>query len=59
MHAEHINNCQTFLFITDILKLFINRREHLSPEDIQKNKAMMESLSKGTWDNCEVSTQHD
>ncbi|CAC5384452.1 ANKRD13 [Mytilus coruscus] len=29
------------------------RREHLSPEDIQKNKAIMESLSKGTWDNCE------
>jgi hypothetical protein len=30
------------------------RREHLSPEDIQKNKAIMESLSKGTWDSCEV-----
>ncbi|KAL5016839.1 hypothetical protein ScPMuIL_006428 [Solemya velum] len=29
------------------------RREHLSPEDVQKNKALMESLSKGCWDNCD------
>ncbi|XP_071116878.1 ankyrin repeat domain-containing protein 13C-like [Haliotis cracherodii] len=28
------------------------RREHLSPEDVQKNKAIMENFSKGTWDNC-------
>lgn len=29
------------------------RREHLSPEDVQKNKLMMENLSKGSWDNKE------
>lgn len=29
------------------------RREHLSPEDVQKNKVMMENLSKGSWDNKE------
>ena len=29
----------------------LNRREHLSAEDIQKNKAIMENISKGTWDN--------
>lgn len=29
------------------------RREHLSPEDVQKNKLMMENLSKGAWDNKE------
>ena len=32
------------------------RREHLSQEDVQKNKAMMENLSKGSWDNKEVSS---
>ncbi|XP_053395470.1 ankyrin repeat domain-containing protein 13C-like [Mercenaria mercenaria] len=26
------------------------RREHLSPEDVQKNKAMVENLTKGSWD---------
>lgn len=30
------------------------RREHLSQEDIQKNKAMVENLTKGSWDNKEV-----
>ncbi|KAK3090455.1 hypothetical protein FSP39_011985 [Pinctada imbricata] len=29
------------------------RREHLSQEDVQKNKAIMENLTKGAWDNCE------
>ncbi|KAK6180317.1 hypothetical protein SNE40_012497 [Patella caerulea] len=29
------------------------RREHLSSEDIQKNKAIIENISKGGWDNCE------
>nr|XP_022318739.1 ankyrin repeat domain-containing protein 13C-like [Crassostrea virginica] len=29
------------------------RREHLSPDDIQKNKAIMENLTKGSWNNCE------
>ncbi|KAL4235952.1 Ankyrin repeat domain-containing protein 13C [Mactra antiquata] len=29
------------------------RREHLSPEDIQKNKAMVENLTKGSWDHKE------
>ncbi|XP_061181654.1 ankyrin repeat domain-containing protein 13C-like [Saccostrea echinata] len=29
------------------------RREHLSPDDVQKNKAMMENLTKGNWNNCE------
>ncbi|CAL1547478.1 unnamed protein product [Lymnaea stagnalis] len=31
------------------------RREHLSTEDIQKNKAIMENFSKGSWDNAEAS----
>ncbi|XP_052778178.1 ankyrin repeat domain-containing protein 13C-like [Mya arenaria] len=31
------------------------RREHLSQEDIQKNKAMVENLTKGSWDNKEFS----
>ncbi|XP_074642886.1 ankyrin repeat domain-containing protein 13C-like [Tubulanus polymorphus] len=31
------------------------RREHLSEEDLQKNKALMESLSKGTIiENCDI-----
>ncbi|KAK0052137.1 ankyrin repeat domain-containing protein 13C [Biomphalaria pfeifferi] len=30
------------------------RREHLSTEDIQKNKAIMESFSKGSWDGAEA-----
>ncbi|XP_064624930.1 ankyrin repeat domain-containing protein 13C-like isoform X2 [Lineus longissimus] len=31
------------------------RREHLSDEDLQKNKALMESLSKGTIvENCDI-----
>ncbi|XP_064605134.1 ankyrin repeat domain-containing protein 13C-A-like [Liolophura sinensis] len=31
------------------------RREHLSPEDLQKNKALMENLSKGALvDNCDI-----
>lgn len=30
------------------------RREHLSPDDIQKNKAIMENLTKGNWNDCEV-----
>ena len=31
------------------------RREHLSQEDVEKNKVMMANLSKGSWDNKEVS----
>ena len=35
------------------------RREHLSEEDLQKNKSMMENLSKGTLvENCEVCFAH-
>lgn len=31
------------------------RREHLTPEDLQKNKAMMENLTKGNiMENCDV-----
>lgn len=34
---------------------FIFRREHLSEEDLQKNKALMENLTKGNLvENCEV-----
>lgn len=29
------------------------RREHLSPEDVQKNKALVENLTKGSWENKE------
>ncbi|XP_005110838.1 ankyrin repeat domain-containing protein 13C isoform X2 [Aplysia californica] len=31
------------------------RREHLSAEDIQKNKTTLENIVKGSWDNAEAS----
>ncbi|KAJ8306024.1 hypothetical protein KUTeg_016569 [Tegillarca granosa] len=42
-----------FFYVNGLTLESKKRREHLSPEDVQKNKAMMESLSKGTWDNCD------
>ncbi|RUS72970.1 hypothetical protein EGW08_019273 [Elysia chlorotica] len=40
-----------FYSVNNLLLESRKRREHLSVEDIQKNKAIMENISKGTWDN--------
>ncbi|XP_033737390.1 ankyrin repeat domain-containing protein 13C-like isoform X2 [Pecten maximus] len=42
-----------YYFINGLTLDSRKRREHLSPEDVQKNKAIMENLTKGTWDNCD------
>ena len=31
-----------------------HRREHLTPEDVQKNKAIMENIGRGSWENNQV-----
>ncbi|KAL3869207.1 hypothetical protein ACJMK2_041917 [Sinanodonta woodiana] len=42
-----------FYAVNNLILESKKRREHLSPEDVQKNKVMMENLSKGSWDNKE------
>ncbi|XP_059151622.1 ankyrin repeat domain-containing protein 13C-like isoform X2 [Physella acuta] len=44
-----------FFSVNNLVLESKKRREHLSTEDIQKNKAIMENFSKGSWDNAEAS----
>ncbi|GFO48140.1 ankyrin repeat domain-containing protein 13c, partial [Plakobranchus ocellatus] len=40
-----------FYSVNNLILESRKRREHLSAEDIRKNKAIMENISKGAWDN--------
>ncbi len=54
-----VSELQPHLPAPDLLCVPISlcRREHLTPEDLQKNKAMMENLTKGNIvENCDVSS---
>ncbi|XP_025109257.1 ankyrin repeat domain-containing protein 13C-like isoform X2 [Pomacea canaliculata] len=39
-----------FYYVNGLILESRKRREHLSPEDVQKNKALMENIGRGTWD---------
>ncbi|BFY99500.1 hypothetical protein BsWGS_02540 [Bradybaena similaris] len=45
-----------FYSVNNLILESKKRREHLSAEDIKKNKAIMENISKGAWDSAEASS---
>ncbi|XP_076441536.1 ankyrin repeat domain-containing protein 13C-like isoform X1 [Babylonia areolata] len=39
-----------FYYVNGLILQSRKRREHLTPEDVQKNKAIMENIGRGSWD---------
>ncbi|KAL8570041.1 hypothetical protein ACOMHN_036318 [Nucella lapillus] len=39
-----------FYFVNGLTLQSKKRREHLSPEEVQKNKAILENIGRGSWD---------
>ncbi|KAL8610585.1 Ankyrin repeat domain-containing protein 13C [Nucella lapillus] len=39
-----------FYYVNNLILESRKRREHLSPEDVQKNKALMENIGRGSWE---------
>ena len=53
-HCLSYSQMSLLVLLTDVIACLNHRREHLTPEDVQKNKAIMENIGRGSWENNQV-----